>query len=332
MTNTDPVRWGVLGCARVFERRMIPGFAAATGDATLLAVASRSAERAQTVAAKHGIPRAYDGYDALLSDTNIEVVYLPLPNDQHAEWTLRALASGKHVLCDKPVALSLTDAEAMASAANAAGLRLQEGFMYRHHPQHERVREVIASGEIGEPVHFRGAFTYTANLDAPNIRFNTEQGGGALLDVGVYPVNAARWFFGEPVAVTAASRLHPETGIDLHTTVLLEWADGRTGAVIGGFDQPFTTRYEIVGTKGGVTAERAFQVGETGVSFTVRVGDTERTESFAHTDQYGAEIAHFSRCVRGANRSLAPGENGAAQTRIVEAIRLSARENRRVAV
>jgi len=311
---------------------MIPGFAAATADATLLAVASRSLERAQSVAAKHGIPRAYGSYDDLLADPEIEAVYLPLPNDQHAPWAIRAFAAGKHVLCDKPLALSLTDAEAMAQAADAAGLRLQEGFMYRHHPQHGRVREIIESGEIGEAVHFRGAFTYTANFDAPNIRFNTEQGGGALLDVGVYPLNAARWFFGEPVAVTAASRSQPESGIDLHTTVLLEWADGRTGTIIGGFDQPFTTRYEIIGTKGSVAVERAFQIGETGVALTVRIGDTERSERFAHTDQYGLEIADFSRCIRDGTKPLAPGENGVAQTRVTDTVRLSARENRRVRV
>lgn len=311
---------------------MIPGFAAATADATLLAVASRSPEKAQAVAAKHGVPRAYGSYDALLADPEIEAVYLPLPNDQHAPWAIRALSAGKHVLCDKPLALSLVDAEAMANAADVAGLRLQEGFMYRHHPQHERVREIALGGEIGEPVHFRGAFTYTANFDAENIRMNTTQGGGAFLDVGVYPLNVARWFFGEPVAVTAASRTNAATGIDLHTTVLLEWSSGRTGTIIGGFDQPFTTRYEIVGTNGSVAAERAFQIGDSGVAITVRVGDTERTEAFAHTDQYGSEIAHFSRCVRDAAKPLAPGENGVAQARITDAVRVSVRENRRVVV
>ena len=329
---TTPVRFGVLGCARVFERRMVPGFGAATADAVLLAVASRSQEKAQAIAAKHGIPRAYGSYDALLSDPDIEAVYIPLPNDQHAAWTLRAVAAGKHVLCDKPVALSVTGAEAMAVAAHNAGLRLQEGFMYRHHPQHERVREIVASGEIGEPVRFHGIFAYVASFDADNIRMNIAQGGGALLDVGVYPLNAARWFFGEPIAVTAASRVNPATGIDLHTAILLEWADGRTGTVVGGFDQPFTTRYEIIGTKGSVAAERAFQVGENGVTLVVRVGDSERSEPFAHSDQYALEIAHFSQCVRDPAKPLSPGENGVAQAKITDAVRLSVREKRRVRV
>ncbi len=329
---TEPVRWGVLGCARVFERRMVPGFRAAADSAQLLAVASRSDEKAREVAAKHGIARAYGSYKSLLADPDIEAVYIPLPNDLHCAWTLRALAAGKHVLCDKPVALSVADAEAMATAAKTANLRLQEGFMYRHHPQHERVWEIVRGGEIGEQVHFRGAFAYVANFDASNIRMNTAQGGGAFLDVGVYPLNAARWFFGEPVAITAAQRTDPTTGIDLHTTVLMEWADGKTATILGGFDQPFTTRYEIIGTGGSVTTERAFQVGDNGVSLTIRAGDTERAEPFAHADQYGLEIAHFSACVRDPDKPLAPGENGLAQARVAEAAGVSVREKRRVTI
>lgn len=328
---TKPVRWGVLGCARVFERRMIPGFRAAE-NAELFAVASRSEEKVREIASKYDIPHAYGSYESLLCDPDIEAVYIPLPNDLHCRWTLQAFAAGKHVLCDKPVALSYTDAYAMAITAQSKDLRLQEGFMYRHHPQHERVQEIVQSGAIGEPVHFRGAFAYVANFDASNIRMNTGQGGGAFLDVGVYPLNAARWFFGEPVAVTTAERTDSVTGIDLHTTVLLEWADGKTGTIIGGFDQPFTTRYEIVGTEGSIIAERAFQVGENGVTLTIRTGDSERAEPFVHTDQYGLEIAHFSACVRDSDKSLTPGEDGLAQARVVEAVRISALEKRRVAV
>ncbi len=328
----EPVRWGVLGCARVFERRMVPGFRAASGDATLLAVASRFGEKAREVAGRHGVPRAYDSYASLLCDPDIEAVYIPLPNDLHCEWTLAALAAGKHVLCDKPVALTYTDAYAMAIAAKSKGLRLAEGFMYRYHPQHERVRAILGSGGIGEPVHFSGTFAYSASFEPSNIRMNAAQGGGAFLDVGVYPLNAARWFFGEPVAVTAAQRPDREHGVDAHTTVLMEWADGKTATIYGGFDRPFVTRYEITGTTGRVTAERAFQVGEGGVTVTVRAGESEVVEPWAHLDQYGLELAHFSRCVRDERKPLAPGEDGLDQARVVEAVRVSAHEQRRVAI
>ena len=330
---TNPVRWGVLGCARVFERRMSPGFRAASDSAELVAVASRSREKAEDVAQRHGAARAYGSYDALLADPDIEAVYLPLPNDQHCRWTLRALESGKHVLCDKPGALTYADAVRMADASRSAGLRLMEGFMYRHHPQHALVAEIVRAGEIGALVHFVGDFTYPAAYDSVNIRWNPAQGGGALLDTGVYPLNAARYFYqAEPVAVTAVSRRDPSTGVDLHTVLLMEWEDGRTATVQGAFDQVFTTRYELRGERGAITAERAFQSGEAGVRIHVRVGDETRVETLPHVDPYGLEIAHFSACVRDPAFTMTPGEDGTAQARVVEAALRSAREHRRVEI
>lgn len=333
---TEPVRWGVLGCARVFERRMVPGFRGAAEAAALIAVASRSEEKARACAERHGIPRAFGSYDALLADPEIEAVYIPLPNDQHREWTLRALAAGKHVLCDKPGALSYADAREMAQAARAAGLRLMEGFMYRHHPQHARIAEVVASGEVGEVTHFRGTFAYPAAPDPANIRWQRERGGGAFLDVGVYPLNAARLHFGaEPVAASAVFTLDLATGVDKHSVALLEFEDGRTAVIEGGFDQVFTSRYELAGGAGVVTAERGFQVGEAGVTATVRTGDPPagvRAENFPHVDQWAREIEHFSRCVRDPARPLAPGEDGEAQAAAVEAVLRSAAERRRVEI
>jgi predicted dehydrogenase len=291
---------------------MIPGFRAAAESATLLAVASRSTEKAQAVAARHGVERSYGSYEKLLADSDIEAVYIPLPNDQHTQWTLRALAAGKHVLCDKPGALTYADAVQMAGAAKASDLRLMEGFMYRHHPQHARIAAIVASGEIGAAVHVEGTFTYPAAYDPANIRWNLAQGGGAMLDTGVYPLNAARLYLGEPIAVSAVARRDATTGVDRATVVLMEFADGQTATVQGAFDQAFTSRYEVRGTTGVISAERAFQVGD--------------------IDQYGREIAHFSACVRDASLPLAPGEDGVAQARVVEAVGRAARERRRVEI
>lgn len=332
-TLLPPIRWGVLGCARVFERRMVPAFAAAN-NSMLAAVASRSLEKAEQIAATHGIEQAYGSYQALLDDKTIDAVYIPLPNDLHREWTLRALHAGKHVLCDKPAALSYSDATAMASAARSAGRRLQEGFMYRHHPQHTRLQEMVANGEIGEPIHIHGSCTYLADLShRANIRWNPEQGGGALLDVGVYPVNAARLYFrSEPIAAFATATLDEETGVDLHTSAVLEFSDGRTATIVGGFDQAFSTRLEIVGSVGIVTCGRAFQVGDQGVQLSINSADTFRTESFPHCDQYAYEVEHFAACIRDPEKTLWPGEDGAAQARVTEALCRSAREKRRVAL
>ena len=328
----EPVRWGVLGCARVFERRMAPAFAALGEDITLLAIASRDSAKAEATAARHNIPRAYGFYEALLHDPDIEAVYIPLPNDQHAPWTLQALAAGKHVLCDKPAALTLWDATLMARTAQSLGLRFIEGFMYRFHPQHARIQEIVQSGELGEVVDFAGTFTYPAPPPAPGgIRWNPQQGGGAFWDTGVYPLNAARFHFGtEPIAVSAASRWDAATGVDLHTTALLEWADGRTATITGGFDQAFTTVYEVSGFDGVVRADRAFQVGDSGVTIMVRVGDTVRVETLPHFEQYAAQLRHFCAGVRDPALPLWPAENGVAQARVAEAVMRSARQRRRV--
>jgi D-xylose 1-dehydrogenase (NADP+, D-xylono-1,5-lactone-forming) len=323
------VRWGVLGCARVFRRRMLPAFQQAP-NAEVLAVASRSADRAVAFAAEHGIARPYGSYEELLKDPEIEAVYIPLPNHLHAEWTVEALARGKHVLCDKPAALTYADAKRMAEAARAAGRRLMEGFMYRHHPQHARIAEIVQSGEIGAPAHFRGTFSYLAESYG-GYRWDPAQGGGALFDVGVYPLNAARLHLGgEPDAVSAAAALDPAHGVDRHVAAVLEFAGGRTAVVEGGFDQTFTIRCEIVGAEGVVLSERAFQPGAGDVTLTIRRGDDIRTETVPGTDHYVHEIEHFSACVRDPARPLWPGEDGLAQMRAVEAVRRSLAGKRRV--
>lgn len=320
-----PIRWGTLGCARVFEKRMVPAFREAPG-AELVAVASRDPQKARETAARHGIARAAESYDALLADPEIDAVYLPLPNDQHAAWTLRALAAGKHVLCDKPLALTASDAAACAAAALSAGLRLMEGFMYRHHAQHARVKALLASGAIGEPVRFSGVFTYPATPEHAGIRWNPAQGGGALTDVGVYPVDAARMLFGaEPTEVFAHAHVDPSTGVDVHTDGLLAFPGGAVATFSCGFDQAFASRYEIVGRAGSIVAERGFQVGESEVRLLVRAHnrDEPQVETFPHVNQWALEVEHFSAAVRDPRMPLAPGEDGVAQAKVVDALRRS---------
>ncbi len=308
---------------------MMPAFAAAAA-ADVVAVASRSQDRADACAAKLGIGRAYGTYEALLADGEIEAVYIPLPNDLHTSWTLRALESGKHVLCDKPAALTYGDARRMADAARAANLRLMEGFMYRHHPQHARIAEIVQSGEIGEVVHFRGVYTYPAN-NTEGYRWDPARGGGAFYDVGGYPLNAARLLFAaEPAAAAAIACIDPAHGVDRHTAATLLFGDGRTASIEGGCDQTFTTRYELTGQGGVVTTERAFQPGDAPVTLTIRTGDDVRTETVPGANHYVREIEHFGACVRDPARALWPGEDGAAQARAVEAVLRSVREKRRV--
>lgn len=325
-----PVRWGVLGCARVFERRMVPAFAR-VDDARLMAVASRDRAKAEAVAARYGIDRAYGEYAALLSDSEIDAVYVPLPNDLHARWVLEALSAGKHVLCDKPMVLTVDDAVRCAETARAGGLRLMEGFMYRHHPQHARVRRLVESGAIGRPVRFSGVFAYAATPDHAGIRWDPARGGGALADVGVYPVDAARMLFGaEPESALCVATMDPESGVDIHSDGILAFADGRSATFSCGFDQAFVSRYEIVGTEGSIEAVRAFQVGESGVALRIRTGggDAVVEETFPHLDHWAEEIRHFGECVRDPARPLTPGEDGVAQARVFEALRRSSGSGR----
>ncbi|MFM7322326.1 MAG: Gfo/Idh/MocA family protein [Armatimonadota bacterium] len=322
---TEPVRWGVLGCARVFERRMVPAFGR-VDEAHLVAVASRDRAKAEAVAGRHGIPNAFGDYAALLADPGIDAVYLPLPNDLHARWVLEALAAGKHVLCDKPMVLTVDDAVRCAETARARGLRLMEGFMYRHHPQHARVRQLVSEGAIGRPVRFSGVFAYCATPDHAGIRWDPARGGGALTDVGVYTVDAARMLFDdEPEGALCVATMDTDTGVDLHSDGVLTFTEGRSATFSCGFDQAFASRYEIVGTEGSIEATRAFQVGEVGVALRIRTGggDAVHEETFPHFDHWAQEIRHFCACVRDPAQPLSPGEDGVAQARVLEALRRS---------
>ena len=297
---------------------MAPAFGAAP-EAELLAVASRSAEKARLPAEKHGIPRFFGSYDALLDDPEIEAVFLPLPNDCHAEWTKKALLAGKHVLCDKPMTLSTSDAEANSALAREKNLRLMEGFMFRFHPQHARVKELILSGVIGEVKRFEASFCYPATPDRENIRWNKARGGGALLDVGVYGISAARYFLGEPTEGHAFSTIEPESGVDIASLATFTFPGGVLASVACSFTEAFASTYKLIGTAGSITAERAFQIGESGVNLKVRAhnAESEAVEFFPHTDAYALEIAHFSACVRDPQKSLEPGEDGVMQARAV---------------
>jgi D-xylose 1-dehydrogenase (NADP+, D-xylono-1,5-lactone-forming) len=324
------VNWGVLGCARVFERRMAPGFALAK-NANLLAIASRSLEKAQLTAQKHGIEKYYGSYEELLTDATIDAVFIPLPNSEHFAWAKKALIAGKHVLCDKPLTMTHSEAVELSRLANTQNLRLMEGFMYRHHPQHAIVHQAITDGRIGTLQHFRGVFAYSATPDPTNIRWKKEMGGGVLLDVGVYPVNAARWFFGEEPLAVYATGGESDT-VDTQISVVLEFSGGRTATIQASFHQAFCSQYELMGSLGTIIVERSFQVGEKGVSVLLRP-DNEAEEilaTFLHIDHYAEEIAHFSACVLDPTLPLAPGEDGVAQARVVEALRYSQETQLRV--
>ena len=195
-------RWGILSTANIGRKAVIPALMESE-QAQVAAVASRTINHAQAFADEMGIPTAYGSYEALLADPEIDAVYIPLPNHLHKPWTVRAAEAGKHILCEKPLALNTEECQEMIAAAKANGVQLMEAFMYRYHPRVLAARQMIQDGAIGELKTIESAFTYR-NEDTTNIRFQPEMGGGALLDIGCYCVNISRLMAdGEPVAVHA---------------------------------------------------------------------------------------------------------------------------------
>ncbi|GAB4501251.1 MAG: Gfo/Idh/MocA family oxidoreductase [Anaerolineales bacterium] len=246
MTTPFSLQWGILSTARI-NRALLPPLRQSPRN-TLMAVASRSLENAQNYARENSIPRAYGSYEELLANPQIQVIYNPLPNHLHAEWSIKALQAGKNVLCEKPFALSLAEVDAMSAAARQAGRVLTEAFMYRHHPQTLKAREIIASGALGKVSLVRGAFTFPFSR-AGNFRANPQMGGGSLWDVGCYPVSFTRFLLGEePVEVFAWQVLNAED-VDESFAGQLRFPSGALAQFDSGFRAPYRTFMEIVGSE-----------------------------------------------------------------------------------
>jgi len=241
------IRWGILSVAKV-NQRYYPAFAKAE-NAELVAIASREPERAQAAAKAAGIAKAYVGYDNLLADPEIDAVYIPLPNNLHAEWTRKAADAGKHVLCEKPLAPTAAEAADLIAYCRSKNVQLMDGFMWPHHARTAKIRELLDAKAIGDIRHVAGAFTFNLPIDSPNIRFQPGMGGGSLLDVGCYPVYGIRWVYqAEPIRVSATGKF--ADGVDIEMAGVLEFSDGRTGAFDCGFTAPLRQWLEITGTVG----------------------------------------------------------------------------------
>ena len=256
MTDIDtPFRWGILGVARI--NRALVGPLASNGH-HLLAIASRSLERAQHYADTQGIPRAYGAYEALLADQDIDAVYIPLPHSMHVEWAVKAAEAGKHVLVEKPISLDASGVRTLQVAARTHGVVITEAFMYRHHPLVARVRELAHDGTIGRLQSVRGTFSFV--LDRPaDTRFDPEYGGGSLWDVGCYPVSFARTVIGaRPLSVQATAHWSPGS-IDLSFFGQLTFPDDVVVQVHSSFESPFKTEIEVIGSDGRLLVPHPFK-------------------------------------------------------------------------
>jgi len=302
MTNNTKLRWGILGAARI-NQQLMPAIVEAE-NSELVAIASRRPGAAAETLAKYAPQqkdvKIYDNPDSLLADDSIQVVYIPLANKEHAQWVLRAIEHGKHVLCEKPMALTVADIEAIETAAQKHKVTVMEGFMYRFHPQHARVKEIIDSGLIGKVRSVRSCFSYLMQPARQyRIADSIENGSGAMWDIGCYAIHAARLpFYNEtPVAISAMAK-HIESGADISCNGIIDFGDGKYAHFDFGFEHARRAEYEIIGTKGGLKCHNVWakQAETPVISWWTEAGE-QNEEILALANHFLLEVEHFSDCV-----------------------------------
>lgn len=286
LSSHAPLRWGLLSTARI-NQAIIPVLRDSKRN-QLLAVASRAERRAASYAKEWGIPRAFGSYEELLEDAEIDVVYNSLPNHLHCEWTVKAAQAGKHVLCEKPLALTVQEVDAMAAAAESAGVVITEAFMYRHHPQTIQVQELIESGALGELQLVSGSFSFKLTRKE-DIRLIPEVGGGSLWDVGCYPLHYARTIIGKEPVEAFGWQISGTSGVDEVFAGQLRFAGQVFAQFDCGFRSPFRTHIEIVGEQGSLDIPAPFKPGQSEV-ITLTGADEVRKIKIKSGELYSGEI------------------------------------------
>jgi predicted dehydrogenase len=284
------VRWGILGTARI-NRRLIPAMRA-SARSELVAIGSRDRDRAEAYARSWGIPHAASGYQALLDDDSIDAVYIPLPNSEHVRWTLAAVEAGKHVLCEKPLALDPHDVDRVAVASAARRVVVEEGFMYRHEPLTAQVAALVADGAVGAVRAVVSGFTFALDRQG-DVRLDRELGGGSLWDVGCYPVTYAQLLAAKaPVSVVARAHWSPG-GVDEELSGIVQFAGGAAASIYCGFRAPYRTWLEILGTEGALRVPNPFKPGMTETVELERPSGIERIEVAGSTLLFQREVEAF---------------------------------------
>ena len=326
------IRWGVLGVSKIALEQVIRATQATPG-AEVIAIGSRSLEKARAAADRLEIPRAYGSYDELLADPEIDAIYNPLPNHLHVPWSIRALDAGKHVLCEKPIALDASEAATLIAARDRTGLLIQEAVMVRAHPRWHGAREVIRSGRIGDLRAITGHFSYH-NVAPENVRNRPDIGGGGLLDIGFYPVTMSRFLFeAEPTRVIGLVDRDPTFGTDRLTSAILEFPRGHASFTCA--TQLVAHQYlEIFGTRGRIGVEIPWSMPsdrpsrlllDDGSSLTK---DNLQTIPFAACDQFQVQCTLFCAAIRSGGPAPVPIEDAIANMRVLDAISRSARSGR----
>lgn len=323
----DKIRWGIISTANIGRRALVPALHSAV-NSELIAVCSRDLAKARAFADELNIPRAYGSYDEMLADPDIDAVYNPLPNDQHAYWSVRAAEAGKHVLCEKPLTADAAEAEAMVAAFRQHDRLLAEAFMYRFHPRTRRVRELVQSGAIGTVQQMAAAFTFRLRSDE-NIRLEGGMAGGSIMDVGCYAVGVMRFVTGEePVAVNAFAHYNAREADELAVGTVV-FPSGALGHFDCGVRAHSGQWYDIRGSEGRIFVENAF-VAPKDQALTIRYwhGDEYEEIAFEPVDQYQLMAEDFADAILNNRPPLYPPEDGVAAMRLMDSLRASAQANR----
>ena len=326
------VKWGVLGAASIAVRKVIPAMQKGKWS-QVTAIASRDSTKAQGVARKLGIPKAYGSYEALLADPEIEAIYNPLPNHLHVPWSIKAAEAGKHVLCEKPLSLTVAEGKTVVAARDRFGVKIGEAFMVKTHPQWLRTRELVREGRIGALRAIIGVFSYF-NRDPKNVRNVPEWGGGALMDIGCYPITTSRWIFGEePLRVEGVVEKDPEFGTDRLSSAVLEFASGHSVFTCSTQLVPYQ-RMQFLGTKGRIEIEIPFNAPPDRPT-RIFVDDGRdvfgggiSVETIPTCDQYTLQGDAFSRAIREGGEVPAPLEDAIANMAVIEAVFRAAESGR----
>jgi predicted dehydrogenase len=318
------VRWGVLGVASIATRKVIPGMQKGQSS-EIAAISSRDVEKAKRAADELGIPKAYGSYEELLADPEIEAIYNPLPNHLHVPWSIRSAESGKHVLCEKPLALNVGETLELMRVRDRTGVKIGEAFMVKTHPQWLRVRELAQGGAIGQLKSITTIFSYY-NRDPQNVRHKPEWGGGGLFDIGSYPITLSRWLFNEePWRVTGALELDSDFGTDRLAAGILEFSNGQSVFACG-TQTNYYQRMELLGTTGRLAVEIPFNApNDRPTQVTVAdgmaiYGGKVTVEEIPTCDQYTIQGEAFSRAIRENKEVPVPLEDALGNMKVIDAI------------
>jgi predicted dehydrogenase len=314
------VKWGILGTASIAVRKVIPGMQKGAYS-EITAIASRDKKKAEEAARKLGIPKAYGSYEELLRDREVEAIYNPLPNHLHVPWSIKAAEAGKHVLCEKPISLTVAEAKTLAAARDRAGVKIGEAFMVKTHPQWLRTQEIIRSGGIGKLRTAMCVFSYF-NRDPANVRHKVEWGGGGLMDIGCYPITMSRFIFAEePIRVAGMLERDPDFRTDRLASAILEFPSGQS-IFSCSTQTAYFQRMHFLGTSGRVEVEIPWNA-PNDRPCRIFIGDVmgaAKVEEFPVVDQYTIQGDEFSRAIRGERDVPVPLEDAIKNTAVIEAI------------